>query len=164
MSILALDVGTRTGWATHIDGQYSGQESFPVYNAESSGLLSLRYREWLQEMKRLLGSIDFICFTQSEPINQGDERRIKSIMNTLEKFADKYEIRLIRNQSGFYSTFQLENSKKDKYLFVKAARAKGWSPGTYREARAVLLWEYEYSLSSFCQNTAGESKQTYDFF
>jgi hypothetical protein len=146
MAILSLDVGTRTGWATYADGQYSGQELFPVYNAESSGLLSLRYREWLQEMKRLIGPIDFICFTQSEPINQGDERRIKSIVNTLEKFSDKYEIRLIRNKTGFYSTFQIDSSSKDTYQFVKAARAQAWSPGTYREAKAILLLEYETKL------------------
>ena len=146
MSILALDVGTRTGWATYTGGQYSGQESVPVYNAESSGLLSLRYREWLQEMKRLIGSIDFICFTQSEPINQGDERRIKSILNTLEEFADKHKIRLIRNQSSYYSTFRLNDSNEDKYQFVKTAKAEGWSPETYREAKAILLLEYETKL------------------
>jgi hypothetical protein len=67
-------------------------------------------------------------------------------MNTLQEFADKHKIRLIRNQSSYYNIFRLDGSDEDKYQFVKTAKAEGWSPETYREAKAILLLEYETKL------------------
>ena len=48
MNILALDLGTRTGWALLLDGALeSGVQTFDLRRGESAGLRFLRFRSWL---------------------------------------------------------------------------------------------------------------------
>ena len=51
MNILALDLGTRCGWArTTSAGVESGVQVFDVKRGESPGMRYLRFRHWLEEM------------------------------------------------------------------------------------------------------------------
>lgn len=54
MTILALDLATRTGWAIVRDGRVieSGVQSFDKRRGESNGLLFLRARKWLASFDR----------------------------------------------------------------------------------------------------------------
>lgn len=56
MRFLALDLGTKTGWAWRSDSGKieSGVEVFDVRRGESRGLRYLRFRNWLEEMIRLV--------------------------------------------------------------------------------------------------------------
>ena len=50
MSILALDLGTRTGWAMRTAGQFfSGYMDFKGNRHEGGGMRFLRFRRWLDE-------------------------------------------------------------------------------------------------------------------
>ncbi len=53
--ILALDLGTRTGWALRWDRDHvaSGVEAFDLRRQESVGMRILRFRRWLREMLEL---------------------------------------------------------------------------------------------------------------
>jgi Holliday junction resolvasome RuvABC endonuclease subunit len=51
--ILALDLGTHTGWAAcgaHGSGVESGVQTFALLRGESPGMRYLRFRRWLSEM------------------------------------------------------------------------------------------------------------------
>lgn len=49
--ILALDFGTRTGWAALSDGHIeSGVQTFDLARGESPGMRFIRFRRWLEEM------------------------------------------------------------------------------------------------------------------
>ena len=51
MNILALDVGSRTGWTARINGMIeSGVETFSIERNESRGMRFLRFRSWLDGM------------------------------------------------------------------------------------------------------------------
>ena len=60
MKILALDLATKSGWATNVDHQ-SGVQVFDVRRGESPGMRFLRCRAWLGEMFQLLGGVDLIA-------------------------------------------------------------------------------------------------------
>ena len=48
MNILALDLGTKTGWALCVDGQMeSGVQVFDVKRGESPGMRYRHFRQWL---------------------------------------------------------------------------------------------------------------------
>jgi len=64
LNILALDMATKTGWATNIN-KTSGVQTFDVRRGESPGMRFLRCRGWLNEMAQLLGSIDLIAYEQA---------------------------------------------------------------------------------------------------
>ena len=64
MNILALDLGTKTGWAASVNGTtVSGVQNFTPRRFDGGGMRFLRFREWLSE---LLGKHKFnlVCFEE----------------------------------------------------------------------------------------------------
>ena len=74
MKILALDLGTQTGWALH-NGEClvgSGTQKFDVRRGESPGMRFVRFVRWLQEMTLL---------THSD--SRGDETKAVPLVNLI---------------------------------------------------------------------------------
>lgn len=61
-TILALDLGTHTGWAlTARDGRItSGTQSFKPQRFEGGGMRYLRFKRWLAEIKQCSDGIDAV--------------------------------------------------------------------------------------------------------
>ena len=68
-TILALDLGTTTGWAIRgFDGLItSGTVSFKPGRYDGGGMRYLRFTNWLTEIDRLSGPIEAIYFRRSPP-------------------------------------------------------------------------------------------------
>ncbi len=65
-SILALDLGTQTGWAIRLkDGQIiSDCETFKPQRFEGGGMRFLRFRKWLTEIKQSGDGLDAVYFEE----------------------------------------------------------------------------------------------------
>lgn len=65
-TILALDLGTHTGWALqHLDGTItSGTEHFKPQRFEGGGMRFLRFKRWLTELKAISSGIDALHFEE----------------------------------------------------------------------------------------------------
>ena len=65
-TILALDLGTTTGWALRgSDGHItSGSESFRPQRFEGGGMRFLRFKRWLTEIKQSCDGIDCLHFEE----------------------------------------------------------------------------------------------------
>ena len=65
-TVLALDLGTTTGWALRgFDGLItSGTVSFKPSRFDGGGMRYLRFQNWLSEMDRLVGPIATIHFEE----------------------------------------------------------------------------------------------------
>ncbi len=65
-TILALDLGTNTGWALRArDGMItSGTVSFRPSRFEGAGMTFLRFRAWLEEIADLAHGIDTVVFEE----------------------------------------------------------------------------------------------------
>lgn len=64
MNILALDLGTKTGWAASLGGQViSSVQNLTPRRFDGGGMRFLRFREWLSE---ILGKhkFTFVCFEE----------------------------------------------------------------------------------------------------
>lgn len=63
-TILALDLGTTTGWALHhLDGSIiSGTECFKPQRFEGGGMRFLRFKRWLNELLSASHSINAVYF------------------------------------------------------------------------------------------------------
>jgi hypothetical protein len=57
MKVLALDLATKSGWATNV-GRQSGVQTFDVKRGESPGMRFLRCRAWLGEMGYRIGAFN----------------------------------------------------------------------------------------------------------
>lgn len=65
MNLLALDLGTHTGWALWEDGRVeSGVQAFELKRGESPGMRYVRFNRWLEEMVRgrwqMFGSLGIV--------------------------------------------------------------------------------------------------------
>ena len=65
-TILALDLGTQTGWALHqLDGCItSGSESFKPQRFEGGGMRFLRFKRWLNELRSVDQHINAVYFEE----------------------------------------------------------------------------------------------------
>ena len=65
MNILALDLGTTTGFAlSHNNDITHGSQSFKPQRFEGGGMRYLRFTKWLKEMLLLVDKIDVIYFEE----------------------------------------------------------------------------------------------------
>jgi Holliday junction resolvasome RuvABC endonuclease subunit len=68
VNILALDLGSRTGWALQVKGRVeSGVQLFDVRRGESPGMRYLRFTRWLAEMTRAEENITLIAYEMPIP-------------------------------------------------------------------------------------------------
>lgn len=65
-TLLALDLGTQTGWAlASRDGTItSGTEQLKPQRFEGGGMRYLRFKRWLTEVKQCAGGIDTVYFEE----------------------------------------------------------------------------------------------------
>ncbi len=146
--ILALDLGTTTGWALRTsDGQItSGTVSFRPSRYDGGGMRYLRFTNWLAEIHRLSGSIAAIWFEEVRRHAGTDAAHVYGgLMATLTGWA---ELRGVPYQGVPVGTIKRHATTKgnaDKAAVIAAVRACGFSPADDNEADAIalLLWAIE---------------------
>ena len=64
-TILALDLGTTTGWAMLCDGTItSGSQSFKPQRFEGGGMRFLKFKRWLADTKACTDGLDAVYFEE----------------------------------------------------------------------------------------------------
>ena len=147
-TILALDLGTTTGWATRgFDGLItSGTASFRPGRFDGGGMRYLRFTNWLSEIDRLSGPITAIWFEEVRRHAGTDAAHVYGgLMATLTAWA---ELRGVPYQGVPVGTIKRHATGKGnapKEAMIAAARGRGFSPVDDNEADAIalLLWAIE---------------------
>ena len=147
-TILALDLGTATGWAIRgYDGLItSGTVSFRPGRYDGGGMRYLRFTNWLTELDRLSGPVEAIYFEEVRRHAGTDASHVYGgLMATLTAWA---ELRGIPYQGVPVGTIKLHVTGKgnaSKQAMIDAVRARGFHPADDNEADAIaiLLWTLE---------------------
>ncbi|WP_235575902.1 crossover junction endodeoxyribonuclease RuvC [Roseovarius tolerans] len=147
-TLLALDLGTTTGWALHgADGLItSGTASFRNGRFDGGGMRYLRFTNWLGELERLSGPIAAIWFEEVRRHAGTDAAHVfGGLMASLTSWA---ELRGIPYQGVPVGTIKKHATGKGnapKQAMIDAARARGFSPADDNEADAIaiLFWAIE---------------------
>jgi hypothetical protein len=147
-TILALDLGTTTGWAlrSHDGLITSGTVSFRPGRFDGGGMRYLRFTNWLTELDRLSGPIAAIWFeevrrhagTDASPRlwrSDGHADRVGRAARRALSGRPRRHDQAPRHRQG-----QRQEAGHDR-----AARARGFSPADDNEADAIalLLWAIE---------------------
>jgi hypothetical protein len=147
-TILALDLGTTTGWALRSsDGLITrGTASFRNGRFDGGGMRYLRFTNWLGELERLSGPIAAIWFEEVRRHAGTDAAHVfGGLMASLTAWA---ELRSIPYQGVPVGTIKKHATGKGnapKQAIIAAAEARGFSPVDDNEADAIAIlhWAIE---------------------
>ena len=150
-SILALDLGTTTGWAAQGANSgriYSGTISFRQSRYEGGGMRYLRFADWLSAnfanqltvMNESLKPLSAIYFEEVRRHAGTDAAHVYGgMMATLTSWAEQ---RGIPYQGVPVGTMKLHATGKgnaSKAKVIEAVKAKGYNPADDNEADAIAL-------------------------
>ncbi|MFP6730238.1 MAG: hypothetical protein VCD50_08745 [Alphaproteobacteria bacterium] len=143
-AILALDLGTATGWAARIDDRIAaGTIDFRSGRFEGGGMRYLRFRRWLTELKSSLDGIDVIAFEEvRRHLGVNAAHAYGGFMATLTAWAEHHAIPYQGVPVGTIKRFITGKGNANKQAVIEAIQARGFKPADDNEADAIaiLLW------------------------
>jgi Holliday junction resolvasome RuvABC endonuclease subunit len=144
-TILALDLGTTTGWALRgSDGQItSGSESFRPQRFEGGGMRYLRFKRWLTEMKSCAGGLDALVFEEVRRHAGVDAAHAYGgFLATLTAWCEHHQIPYQGVPVGTIKKHATGRGNASKDEMVAAMQALGFRPADDDEADALalLMW------------------------
>ena len=142
--VLALDLGTVTGWAARTDGRVvSGVVDFRPRRFEGGGMRYLRFRRWLTETKAAAGDIEEIVFEEVRGHRGVDAAHAYGgFLATLTAWAEHHQIPYRGVPVGTIKRHVVGKGNASKQVVMEAVRALGHDPEDHNEADAIaiLLW------------------------
>jgi len=147
-AILALDLGTTTGWAMRGHGGLitSGTVSFRPRRFDGGGMRYLRFVNWLTELDQLAGPIATIWFEEVRRHAGTDAAHVfGGLLATLTSWAELRGIPYGGVPVGTIKKHATGKGNASKAMMIEAAQALGYRPADDNEADAIaiLLWAIE---------------------
>jgi hypothetical protein len=149
-AVLALDLGTTTGWALlGQDGRVtSGTMTFRPSRFEGGGMRFLRFRSWLDEVGDLSGGLLRVVFEEVRRHAGTDAAHIYGgFLGQLSTWCEEHEVAYEGVPVGTIKRFATGKGNADKAAMIAAIRALGFAPTDDNEADAIalLLWATDTS-------------------
>lgn len=141
MRVLALDLGTVTGWAAAQAGSVtSGSQVFRPGRYEGGGMRFLRFRRWLNEMHSLLGEVNAVYFEEVRRHAGTDAAHIYGgFLATLTEWCEANNIPYQGVPVGTIKKHATGKGNCGKEDMIQAAKSRGFKPGCDNEADALAL-------------------------
>lgn len=147
-TILALDLGTITGWALRgRDGTVtSGSASFKPRRFEGGGMRFLRFKRWLAELKACADGLDEVVFEEVRRHASTDAAHAYGgFLATLTAWCEHHGIPYQGVPVGTIKRHATGSGRADKAAVLSAMRARGFAPidDNEADALALLYWTIE---------------------
>ncbi len=144
-TILALDLGTTTGWALiGRDGLISGgSESFKPQRFEGGGMRYLRFKRWLTDLKQCADGIDWVVFEEVRKHAGVDAAHAYGgFMAHLTAWCEHHQIPYQGVPVGTIKKHATGRGNAGKIEMIAAAKARGIEPvdDNHADALALLDW------------------------
>lgn len=144
-AVLALDLGTTTGWAlrSRDGGITSGTMTFKPSRFEGGGMRYLRFRGWLAEVGELSGGLTRIAFEEVRAHAGTDAAHLYGgFLAHLTAWSEERGVAYEGVPVGTIKRFATGRGNADKAAMIAAIRARGFAPADDNEADAIalLLW------------------------
>jgi Holliday junction resolvasome RuvABC endonuclease subunit len=146
--ILALDLGTTTGWALRDrDGMVSsGSQGFRPQRFEGGGMRFLRFKRWLGQLTNLADTPHAVFFEEVRRHAGVDAAHVYGgFLATLTAWCEHHGVAYLGVPVGTIKRHATGKGNAGKELVIAAVRARGHAPVDDNEADALalLLWAIE---------------------
>ena len=145
--ILALDLGTTTGWALRSMGMTtSGCLSLKSSRFDGGGMRYLRFRRWLEQLQVDAGPIGAVYFEEVRRHVGTDAAHVYGgLLGQLTAWCEEHGVAYQGVPVGTIKAFAAGRGNADKAAMMAAVQARGFSPADDNEADAIaiLLWAIE---------------------
>jgi len=141
-TILALDLGTTTGWAlVSRDGSItSGSQSFKPQRFEGGGMRFLRFKRWLTDIKQCNDGIDQVVFEEvRRHVGVDAAHAYGGFMGQLTAWCEHHQIPYQGIPVGTIKKYATGKGNASKDEMVASVRARGHTPTDDNEADAIAL-------------------------
>ncbi len=141
-TILALDLGTTTGWALRgSDGAItSGSAGFRPQRFEGGGMRFLRFKRWLAELKDMTGGIHALYFEEvRRHVSTDAAHAYGGFLATLTAWCEHHQIPYQGVPVGTIKKHASGKGNASKDDVLSAMRALGHAPTDDNEADALAL-------------------------
>jgi len=141
-TILALDLGTTTGWAVHDEQGHilSGSISFKPGRFEGGGMRYLRFKRWLTETKASAGDIHAIYFEEVRRHAGVDAAHTYGgFLAHLTAWCESHAIPYAGIPVGTIKRFITGKGNANKESVIAAVRARNFNPQDDNEADALAI-------------------------
>ncbi len=152
VAILALDLGTLTGWALRSqDGIIiSGVGDFKPQRFEGGGMRYLRFRRWLAELKSSADGLDTIYFEEVRHHAGVDAAHAYGgFLAQLTAWCEQHTIPYQGVPVGTIKKHATGKGNANKADMVAAMRARGFHPADDNEADALALLDWALATQSW---------------
>ncbi len=147
-AILALDLGTTTGWALlpcHGPAT-SGTASFRPTRYDGGGMRFLRFRNWLEQIRAYAGRIETVYFEEVRAHAGTDAAHVYGgFLATLTAWCEQQTVPYQGVPVATIKRVIAGRGNADKAAVIAAVRERGFNPADDNEADAIaiLLWALE---------------------
>ena len=141
MRILAIDIGTKTGWAIKHDKRkpkYGTLDLAKTHHFDGCGMQYIKFKKWLHEQLPL----DLIVF---EAVMAHDARAVHAqhkyggLLATLQTFGDEYNVPYSGEGVSTIKKYWTGKGSASKEMMIKECRKRGLNPKNDNEADALAL-------------------------
>jgi hypothetical protein len=143
--IMALDLGTTTGWATYEPSGNitSGSVSFKTGRFEGGGMSFLRFKRWLTDFKQTLGAIDVVYFEEVRAHKGVDAaHKYGGFLAHLTAWCEHHQIPYQGIPVGTIKKHITGKGNSPKERVIDAIRKKGFTPIDDNEADSLALLDF----------------------
>lgn len=152
-TILALDLGTTTGWALRDrTGRItSGSQSFKPQRFEGGGMRFLRFKRWLTELKAHAEGIDALVFEEvRRHVSTDAAHAYGGFLATLTAWCEHHGVPYQGVPVGTIKKHVTGKGNASKDEMMAAMRARGYLPTDDNEADALALlhWAIQHHYAA----------------
>ncbi len=144
-TILALDLGTTTGWAMICDGTItSGSQSFKPQRFDGGGMRFLKFKRWLADMKYCGGwGIDAVYFEEVRRHAGVDAAHAYGgFLAHLTAWCEHHQIPYQGVPVGTIKKHATGRGNAGKSEMLASAQSRGFNPEDDNEADALALLDW----------------------
>lgn len=141
-TILALDLGTQTGWAVYSSNGsiISGTQNFKPQRFEGGGMRFLRFKRWLDELYVLTNSIEEVYFEEVRRHIGVDAAHVYGgFLSQLSMWCEEAKIPYSGVSVGTIKKHLTGKGNASKEMMIEEVKKLGYHPKDDNEADAIAL-------------------------